>query len=70
MKEENNLNIYSKRSALKLPYPWYLQEDFDRQKEERRRRKEGEAKERRRWEEEEEEEEERQACCWKCNLVW
>ena len=68
------------RSASKLTYPWYLQEEFDRQEEEERRRHE---EERRRQEEErrrrqgerrirrrEEEEEERRAYCWKCNLVW
>ena len=58
------------RSASKLTYPWYLQEEFDRQEEERRghkeerRRRLGEERRRR------EEEEERQACCWKCNLFW
>ena len=70
----NNLkqNIYSKRLASKLPYPWYLQEEYDRQEEEywrrrqgdRRRRKQEKERRRRRRQEEERQAEEDHPCCW------
>ena len=68
------VNIYSKRFASKLPYPWYLQEEYDWPKEMRRRLVEVRRpeEERRRLEERRrrQAEEEDHPCCWKCNLIW
>ena len=62
LKEENSSHIYSKTLASKLPYPWYLQEEYNRQEEEERRRQEEEEEDRRRKAEEDH--------TWKCNLIW